>query len=143
RIAEAGQPGENGGPPGDLLVYVHVRPHPVFRRDGADLHVERKIGFAQAALGAEISVPTLEGEATLKIPPGTQPGQRFRLRGKGMPRLRRSGSGDLIVRVRVEVPTRLSAREKELLVAFARERGENVNAGEGFLKRVRDVLGGG
>ncbi len=143
RIAEAGQPGTMGGPPGDLYVYIRVRPHPVFQRDGADLYLERHIGFAQAALGADISVPTLDGEATLKIPAGTQPGSRLRLRGKGMPHLRRSGSGDLLVRIVVDVPVRLSNRERELLAALAAERGESVNVSEGILKRVRDILAGG
>jgi len=143
RIAEAGQPGTMGGPPGDLYVQVHVRPHKTFQRDGADLYLERKIGLAQAALGAEIEVPTLlNGPAVLKVPPGTQSGTRLRLRGKGMPHLKRGGTGDLIVRVTVEVPTRLSARERDLLAAYAAERGEAVNAPEGFMKRVKDVLGG-
>lgn len=143
RIAGAGQPGLMGGPPGDLFVYIYVKPHRVFQREGSDLHLDRRIGIAQAALGAELTVPTLGGEAILKVPPGTQPGQRLRLKGKGMPHLRRSGSGDLIVRVTVEVPSRLSAREKELLAAFAAERGESVSLGEGFLKKVRDALSGG
>ncbi len=143
RIAEAGQPGLMGGPPGDLYVHVHVKPHKVFQRDGADLYLDRKIGFAQAALGAEVNVPTLDGETVLKVPAGTQPGTRLRLRGKGMPHLRRSGTGDLIVRVLVEVPTRLSAKERELLAAFAAERGESVAVPEGFLKRMRDAFGGG
>ncbi|RJQ08139.1 MAG: molecular chaperone DnaJ [Bacillota bacterium] len=143
RIPEAGQPGLRGGPPGDLYVYVHVRPHKVFRREGDDLYIERKIGFAQAALGAELPVPTLNGEIEVRLPAGTQPGQVLRLRGKGMPRLKRSGAGDLLVRIIVEVPTRLSAREKELLAQFAAERGENVSTGEGFLKKMRDILGGG
>jgi molecular chaperone DnaJ len=143
RISEGGQAGTLGGPPGDLFVYVHVKPHKLFKRDGADLYLDRRIGFAQAALGAELTVPTLDGEAVLKVPAGTQPGQRLRLRGKGMPHLRRSGNGDLIVRVSLEVPTRLTAKEKELLAAFAESRGEAVSVSEGFLKRVKDALGGG
>ncbi len=143
RISEAGQPGSLGGPPGDLYVQVYVRPHKVFQRDGADLYLERKVGLAQAALGAEIDVPTLlDGETVLKVPSGTQSGARLRLRGKGLPHLRRGGSGDLIVRVVVEVPTRLSGKERELLAAYAAERGENVTVPEGFLKRVKDALGG-
>lgn len=142
RIGEAGQPGLLGGPPGDLYVYVHVRPHKVFERDGADLHLERRVGFAQATLGAELSIPTLGGETILKVPAGTQPGTRLRLKGKGMPHLRRGGSGDLIVQMAVEVPTRLSAREKDLLAAYATERGEAVTMPEGFLKRVKDILSG-
>lgn len=140
RIPEAGQPGPFGGPPGDLYVYIHVRPHKLFRRDGADLHLERRIGYAQACLGAEVTVPTLDGEAVLRIPPGTQHGQRLRLRGKGMPHLKRGGSGDLIVHVLIEVPTRLSPREKELLAALAAERGESVS--ESLLRRVKDFLSG-
>ncbi len=144
RIPEAGQVGTLGGPSGDLYVEVHVWPHKVFERDGSDLYLERKVGLAQAALGAEIDVPTLlDGESTLKVPPGTQSGTRLRLRGKGMPHLRRGGSGDLIVRIAVEIPSRLSKREQELLAAYAAERGEKVSAPEGLLRRVRDVLSGG
>ncbi len=143
RIGEAGQPGTQGGPAGDLYVYIHVKPHKVFERDGDDLHLERKVGIAQAALGAELSVPTLDGEAVLKVPPGTQSGTRLRLRGKGMPRLRRGGTGDLIVHVHVEIPTRLSKKEQEILAAYAAERGESVAVPDGFLKRMRDAFSGG
>jgi len=142
RISGAGQPGLNGGPPGDLFVYIHVKPHKTFRRDGPDLHLTWKVGLAQAALGAEITVPTLEGQVTLKVSPGTQPGARLRLRGKGMPHLRRAGTGDLIVTIQVEVPRRLSAREKQLLAAFAAERGEEVDVSEGLLKKVKGIFGG-
>jgi molecular chaperone DnaJ len=143
RMAEAGQVGTMGGPPGDLFVYVSVRPHKTFKRDGADLHLDRKIGLAQAALGAEISVPTLDGDAILKVPAGTQFGTGLRLRGKGLPYLRRGGTGDLIVRVLVEIPTRLSSRERVLLTTYAEERGESVAVSEGFLKKARDALSGG
>lgn len=119
RIRGAGEAGRNGGPSGDLYVVVHVLPHAVFERDGNDLSLEQPISFAQAALGDEVEVPTLEEKALLKIPPGTQPGTAFRLRGQGMPDMRGYGRGDLFVRVQLIVPTHLSAAEREALERFA------------------------
>jgi len=125
RLAGQGEAGLNGGPPGDLYVFITVRPHPTFQRQGADLLTEVPISVVQAALGSEIKVPTLDGKAeVVKIPEGTQTGELFRLRGLGVPRVRGSGRGDLLVRVKVVTPTRLSARQKELLRQFEAEWGE-------------------
>src|SRR5690606_22104052 len=116
-----------GGPPGDLYVDVAVRPHPFFERDGADLHCQVPVQFVQAALGAEIEVPTLEGKVTLRVPEGTQSGKVLRLAGKGLPVLGGRGRGDQLVHIFVEVPTRLTDRQRELLEQFARESGADVS----------------
>lgn len=116
----------------DLYVEVKVRPHPVFTREGDDLVCEVPISLTEALLGAEIEVPTLSGKVTMRIPPETQPGQVFRLRGQGMPRLRGSGRGDLLVRVKVVLPQRLSPEEKRLVEQLARLRRENPRAAMGL-----------
>lgn len=113
RLRGHGEPGPSGAEPGDLYVRVHVKPHPFFRRRGADLEVEVPITYTEAALGATIQVPTLDGPVTMRIPPGTSSGKTFRLRGKGAPR--RGGQGDLYVKVNVAVPARLTSKERELL----------------------------
>jgi molecular chaperone DnaJ len=115
RLSGEGEAGVNGGPPGDLYVVVHLKPHPIFRRDGADLHCEMPISFTTAALGGEIEIPTLDGYAKMKIPPETQTGAKFRLRGKGIKPLRSNERGDLYCHVVVETPVRLTERQKELL----------------------------
>jgi DnaJ-class molecular chaperone len=116
----------------DLYVEVKVRPHPIFTREGDDLVCEVPISLTEALLGAEIEVPTLSGKVTMRIPPETQPGQVFRLRGQGMPRLRGSGRGDLLVRVKVVLPQRLSPEEKRLIEQLARLRRENPRAAMGL-----------
>ncbi|MEQ9058300.1 MAG: molecular chaperone DnaJ [Gammaproteobacteria bacterium] len=118
RLSGEGEPGQNGGPPGDLYVNVVVRPHPIFTREESDLRCEVPIDFATAALGGELEVPTLEGRVVLKIPPETQTGKMFRLRGKGVRSVRGGGVGDLICRVAVETPVNLSKEQKELLQQF-------------------------
>lgn len=115
RIAGEGEAGINGGPPGDLYVVIHLSSHPVFQRDGNDLHCEIPISFATAALGGEIEVPTLEGHARIKISPETQTGKIFRLRGKGIKSVRSHAPGDLLCHVVVETPVNLTSRQKELL----------------------------
>jgi molecular chaperone DnaJ len=119
RVAGKGAPGPGGGEPGDLYVNVRVRPHPVFTqgRDG-DLTVEVPVTFPEAALGANVVVPTLDGQVTVKVPPGTQHGRTLRVRGKGGPRARGS-NGDLLVKIAVEVPRKLSKKEREALERFA------------------------
>ena len=119
-----GNAGVNGGPAGDLLVSVIVRPHPRFERDGTSVLLEQEISYAQAVLGADVEVPTLDGKVKLTIPEGTQPGAVFRLRGKGIPFLRGSGRGDQFVSVTVKVPKNLTASQKELLRQFAASMGE-------------------
>lgn len=115
RLAGEGERGVRSGPPGDLYVEVAVRAHPIFERRGGDLLCETPIGFATAALGGEVEVPTLDGAVRLKIPEGTQTGRQLRLRGKGVKPLRGRGPGDLLCRVVVETPVRLTSRQKELL----------------------------
>jgi len=116
RISGEGEPSpEEGGPRGDLFVYIHVKPHPVFQRQGDDLVIELPVSYPQAVMGVEVEVPTPYGKAMLKIPSGTQNGQLFRLKDQGMPRLNARGKGDLFVRTIIEVPKNVSGREKELL----------------------------
>ena len=115
RFSGLGEAGVNGGPQGDLYVVLHVKDHPLFEREGNDLHCVVPISFSQAALGAEIQVPTLEGEHSLKIPEGTQSGTRLKIRGRGVPVLNGHGKGDLFVDVRVQTPTKLSKHQRELL----------------------------
>ncbi len=119
KIAGKGEPGINGGPPGDLYVTVKVKPHPVFGRRGKNLTVSVPVTFVQAALGAEISVPTFEGESvTLRLPPGSQPGKVLRVRGKGVETAK--GTGDLLVSVDLEVPSELNEEQRQALEAFAK-----------------------
>lgn len=118
RSSGNGEAGVRGGPSGDLYVVLHVKPHEFFQRDGDDLLCEVPISFVQAALGAEIEVPTLERPTSIKIPPGTQPGTTFRLRGHGVRNIQGYGRGDLHVRINVEIPTHLSAAQRQKLIEF-------------------------
>lgn len=124
KIPQAGDTGSHGGSPGDLYVFITVRPHPLFERDGADLYYKKTVSFTKAALGGEIEVPVILGKATLKVPAGTQPRTSFKLKGKGLPHLRGGGRGDHYVVIDVEVPTRLNDQEAELLEKFSKLRGE-------------------
>jgi molecular chaperone DnaJ len=119
RLKGQGEPGQAGAPAGDLIVKVHVTPHPVFGRRGQDLTVTVPVTFAEAALGTELKVPTLDGPVTLKVPAGTQNGRTFRVRGRGVPGAARRLTGDLLVTVEVAVPEKLSRKERELLREFA------------------------
>lgn len=142
RLGGEGESGQRGGAPGDLYVVLTVAEHPIFSRQGDDLFCEVPISFVQATLGAEIEVPTLSGKARLRIPPGTQSGATFRVRGKGIANLRRYGRGDLLVRVIVEVPNRLTPRQRELLEEFASlEDGEGSPLSKGFFEKVRELFG--
>lgn len=127
RLAGQGEAGPSGAAPGDLYVEVRVREHPIFKREGDDLHCEVPIRFAQAALGAQVAVPTLNGETTISVPPETQSGQVFRLRGQGVKSVRSGRTGDLLCRVEVETPVRLTRRQRELLEEFE---GTFANAAE-------------
>jgi molecular chaperone DnaJ len=141
RVGGEGEAGIGGGPPGDLYVVIHVREHPLFAREGQDLQCEVPISLVQAALGAEIEVPTLEGRVAMRIPEGTQPGKVMRLRGKGMPSLRTGERGDQFVRIFVEVPTKLSDEQRKLLERFAELSGEEVSpVTKGFLEKLRDLF---
>ena len=115
RIAGEGEPGENQGPPGDLYAVVHVKKHDLFERQGSDLHTTAVVGLATALLGGEITVPTITGSALLKIPRGTQSHTLFRLRGQGMPSLNSDTRGDLLVKVIVQIPAKLTKKQEELM----------------------------
>jgi molecular chaperone DnaJ len=118
RLAGEGEPGMNGGPPGDLYVQLHIKPHPVFQRDHDHLHCEMPIGFVTAALGGEIEIPTLDGTAKIKVPPETQSGKVFRLKGKGIKGVRSHSHGDLHCHVVIETPVNLTDKQRELLREF-------------------------
>ncbi len=138
-----GEAGPRGGPNGDLYVAVSVREHPELARRGTELYHEMPVTFAQAALGATLTVPTVEGTEEVEIPPGSQSGHEVRLRGKGVPRLRGAGRGDQHVIVRLVVPTKLGKRERELLTELAEVSGPAVipKGGGSLLDRLRDVFG--
>lgn len=119
RLTGEGEPGENGGPPGDLYVQIMVRSHPIFTREGPDLRCEVPISIVLATLGGEMEVPTLDGRATIQVPAGTQTGKVFRLRGKGITPVRGGAPGDLLCRVQLETPVNLTREQKELLQQFA------------------------
>ena len=139
RSSGNGDAGVRGGESGDLYVFLHLRPHDVFERDGRDLICEIPLPFSTAALGGEMEVPTLEGKSSIKIPPGTQGGTVFRLRGRGMPELQSRGKkGDLHVEVQVEVPTRLNADQQEKLQAFTDSIGDhNSPIQESFFEKAK------
>ncbi len=141
RLSGEGEPGGPGGHPGDLYVVISVKEHPIFIRQGNDLACETPVSFTKLALGATIQVPTLKGNSELKIPAGTQSGKVFRLKGLGVPDVRGYGTGDLLVRVNVAIPTKLSARQKELLEEFA-SLGEESPKGkeEGFFTKVKNLF---
>jgi molecular chaperone DnaJ len=142
KLRNEGEAGPNGGPSGDLYVLVHVADHPIFARDGSDVVCEMPISFVQATLGAEVTVPTLDGSAPLKIPPGTQSGHIMRLKGRGIPELNGYGRGDQVVRIHVETPRQLTPRQRELLEEFARLSGEEVHPlSRSFLEKVKAMLG--
>ena len=142
RFSGYGEGGLHGGPPGDLYVVLHVKEHPFFEREGNDLHCVIPISYAQAALGAEISVPTLEGEQVLKVPDGTQSGTTLRIRGKGVPVLSGHGKGDLFVEVRVQTPSKLNKRQRELLQELkGLTHVENRPQRRTLLGKVKDIFG--
>ncbi|ABZ84988.1 chaperone protein dnaj [Heliomicrobium modesticaldum Ice1] len=143
RVSGEGEAGDRGGPPGDLYVFIEVQPHSFFERDNDDVTCQVPINFVQAALGAEIEVPTLDGKVSLKIPEGTQTGAVFRIRGKGIKRLRGTGRGDQRIEVKVTVPTRLSEKQKELLREFGRTlKAENIESEKekSFFEKMKDAF---
>ncbi len=145
RVSGAGDAGTRGAPSGDLYVYLSIKPHKLFTREGQTVFCEIPISIIQATLGADIEVPTLDGKTTFKIPEGTQPGTTFRLKGKGIPRLQGSAGGqrgDQLVKVKVVVPKNLTDKQKELLKVFADATGENINPEEkGFSKILKNLFG--
>lgn len=152
RLTGEGDVGPRGGLPGNLYLVVMVQPHPFFQRDGDDIVYELALNVAQAALGDEVEIPTLEGQTTLRVPPGTQTGAVFRLRGKGVPRLQSSGRGDMIVVAKVAVPEHLTEQQRRLFQELARtfagrdghhsDHPEDKERDKGLFDKLKDVLGG-
>jgi molecular chaperone DnaJ len=143
RLAGEGEPGERGGPAGNLYVVLDVKRHPLFRREDDNIILELGINVSQAALGDKITVPTLDGDEELAIPAGTQTGETFRLNGAGVPHLRRNGRGDQIVIVQVLTPTRLNARQRELFKELGQTLGKEViqQPEKGFFEKLKDAFG--
>ena len=144
RLSGEGEAGVNGGPPGDLYVVIHIKPHTVFQRDHNDLHCEMPISFTTAALGGEIEIPTLDGSAKIKVPPETQTGKVFRLRGKGIKGVRSNAHGDLMCHVMVETPVNLTARQKELLQELEtinhKDSGRHNPRAKSWMEKVREFF---
>jgi molecular chaperone DnaJ len=143
RLAGEGQPGVNNGPPGNLYLLIKVKPHKYFRRRNNDILLDLNINVAQATLGAEVEVPTIDGSEKLEIQSGTQPGKVITMRGKGVPHIRGSGRGDQLVVVNVEIPKRLSGDQHKIFEELAESLGTEVKPQErGFFDKLMDVLGG-
>ncbi|MBQ2135120.1 MAG: molecular chaperone DnaJ [Phascolarctobacterium sp.] len=141
RVSGEGEAGAKGGPNGDLYVYLYVKPHKFFERDGTTVLCEVPINIVQATLGADIKVPTLDGQVTMKVPEGTQPGKVMRIKGKGIPNLRGGSRGDQLVRIKVVVPTKLSDKQKDALRKFADISKDNINPEEkSFMDKVKDFF---
>lgn len=144
RMSGRGEPGMNGGESGDLYIEISVKPHDIFSRDGDDLHTELPVSFVTAALGGELTVPTLEGESRITLPEGTQSGKTFRLRGKGVKNLRTGEPGDLFLHISVETPVNLSTKQKNLLREFdasLKEGGDKHNPKtQGFFDRMKSFF---
>jgi molecular chaperone DnaJ len=141
RLVGEGELGAKGGPPGDLYIVLDVAEHPVFKRDGVDIYYDLPLNIAQAALGDDVTVPTLDGETQVHVPAGTQHGRSFPLRGKGVPHLRSSGRGTMHVVARVVTPTKLTARQRELFEQLGRELGGQPESDKGFFDRVKEKFG--
>jgi molecular chaperone DnaJ len=144
RLSGEGEPGVNGGPPGDLYVQLSIKPHQVFQREADDLHCEMPISFVAAALGGTVEIPTLDGAAEIKVPPETQSGRTFRLRGKGIKGVRSSHPGDLFCHVVIETPVNLTARQKELLREFdeinRKDQGSHNPREKSFMDKMKDFF---
>ena len=146
RLSGEGEPGVNGGPPGDLYVQVHIKPHPVFQRDHDDLHCEMPVSITTAALGGEISIPTLDGSAKIRIPAETQSGKTFRLKAKGIKGVRSQAAGDLFCHVVVETPVNLTERQRQLLREFesisAEDTARHNPRAKGWFDKVKEFFEG-
>jgi molecular chaperone DnaJ len=142
RLSHEGEDGVNGGPPGDLYVAITVKPHPIFSRQDTDIICDVPVSFVTAALGGKVAVPTLTGETIIKVPPGTQHDKLLRLKGLGVPSLKHNRrAGDQILRIKVEIPTKLTARQKELLAEYAKESGMSLDKeGDGFFEKMRSYF---
>ncbi|MHB8577859.1 MAG: DnaJ C-terminal domain-containing protein, partial [Dehalococcoidia bacterium] len=143
RLSGEGEAGGQGGPAGNLYVLLQVQPHEFFKRDEDDIILDLPVNFAQAALGDELTIPTIDGTAGLKLPPGTQTGRIFELKDKGVPHLRGGGRGDQVVRVRVVTPNTLTADQRRLFKELSRSLGEATMPHEekGFFDRIKDAFG--
>jgi molecular chaperone DnaJ len=144
RLAGEGEAGLRGGPPGDLYIFLSIKTHEFFQRDGADVFCKVPISMTTAALGGQIDVPTLEGTThRVRVPEGTETGKQFRLKGKGMPVLRSNVAGDLYIQVEVETPKNLTSRQRQLLEEFEREsRKDTSPESHGFFARVKEFFEG-
>ena len=141
RVSGEGEAGAKGGQSGDLYVYLYVKPHKFFERDGTTVLCEVPINIVQATLGDEVKVPTLDGQVTMKIPEGTQPGKVLRLKGKGIPSLRGGLRGDQLVRIKVVVPTKLNEKQKEALRSFGDISKDNISPEEkSFFNKVKNFF---
>ncbi len=139
RLAGEGEAGFRGGPDGDLYIFLSIRPHPFFQRDGANLLCRIPIPFTTATLGGTIEVPTIDGaKVKVTIPDGTQSGHQFRLKGKGMTQMRAGGKGDMFIQVNVETPVNLTKKQKELLREFEKSGSHTSPESEGFFGKVRE-----
>ncbi|WP_434289708.1 molecular chaperone DnaJ [Celeribacter sp. SCSIO 80788] len=139
RLAGEGEAGLRGGPTGDLYIFIEVRPHPIFEREGVNLHCTVPVSMATAALGGDIEVPTIDGgRSRVKIPAGSQSGRQMRLRGKGMPALRGGGQGDMFIELAVETPVNLTSKQKELLQEFEKLAEDNNPESSSFFKKVKN-----
>jgi len=143
RIAGEGEAGDNGGPPGDLHCYISVKPHPVFTRHGNDIVCQVPISFTQAALGAEIEVPTLKKNEMIDIPAGTQHGEIFKIKGRGLPDVRSHRSGDEVVQIIIEIPKKMNEKQKQLLRDFAATEDTLVMPQKkGFWEKLKEAVTG-
>jgi molecular chaperone DnaJ len=143
RVVGEGEPGEEGAPAGDLHCYISIKPHPLFSRHNSDLVCQVPISFTQAALGAKIEVPTLKGSEKLEIPPGTQHGEVFKLKGKGLPDIRSYRAGDELVQVMIEVPKKLTEQQRQVLQQFAAMEDSSVMPQKkGFVDKLKDMFAG-
>lgn len=138
RLSNEGEQGPNGGPPGDLYVAITVKPHPIFQRKGLDLSCDVPINLVTAVLGGKVEVPTLQGNTVIKIPAGTQQDKILRIKGLGIPSLKGNATGDQIYTIKIQIPTKLTAKQKELLMEFAKEGGMTMEAnGDGFFDKMK------
>lgn len=143
RLAGEGEAGPRGGPPGDLYIFIELRDHPIFQREGSTLFCRVPVSMPTAALGGEVEVPTIDGNMSrVKVPPGSQTGKQLRLRGKGMPALRGGGAGDMVIELAVETPVNLTPRQKELLEEFERLSEDNNPEGQSFFSKVKSFWDG-
>jgi molecular chaperone DnaJ len=141
RLSHEGEHGMNGGPPGDLYVALNVKPHPHFVRKGQDILYDRRLHFVTATLGGKVEVPTLSGHTMVKIPEGTQHDQILRLKGLGAPGLKSQTRGDQLIRIKIDIPTKLTPQQRELLNAYAQESDLDIdNQGEGLFDKVKNLF---